>query len=75
MAILDYTSILGKRVKITLSYPNDVLPPYNVFGVIVGFVDFASGYEHFSCPNEVLFLQDGFDEPNFVVFSSLELIN
>lgn len=75
MAIVDYTAILGKRVKLTLSYPGNVFPPYNVFGVIVGFVKCANGYEHFSNSNEILFLEDGFDEPDFVCFDDFELIS
>lgn len=74
MAIVDYTAILGKRVKLTLTYPNDIFPPCDVFGVFVGFVNCAEGYERFSKPNEILFLEDGADEPDFLVFDHLELI-
>lgn len=74
MAIVDYNALLGKRVKLTLTYPNDIFPPYDVFGVFVGFVNFADGYERFSNPNEILFLEDGYDEPDFVNFDHLELI-
>lgn len=41
MANFDYTPFLGKRVKLTLTYPDDIFPPYDVFGVFVGFVNYA----------------------------------
>lgn len=63
MANFDYTPFLGKRVKLTF---------YNsfygsVFGYCVGFVVTSPNFEKFST-NEILFLQDGFDEPDFVNF-------
>lgn len=75
MANVDYTAILGKRVKLTLTHPDDVFPPYHVFGVVVGFVNYANGYERFANSNEILFLEDGYDEPDYVYFSDLELID
>lgn len=70
MAIVDYTAILGKRVKVKLTFI-DVF----VFGVVIGFVKFADGYERFSSPNEILFLEDGCDEPDYVCFDDLEIIS
>ena len=75
MANFDYTPFLGKRVKLTLTYPDDIFPPYDVFGVFVGFVNYADGYERFSNPNEILFLEDGYDEPDFLNFDEMELID
>lgn len=74
MAIVDYNAILGKRVKLTLTYPGDIFPPHDVFGVFVGLMNYADGYERFSNPNQILFLEDGFDEPDLVYFDHLELI-
>lgn len=75
MANFDYTPFLGKRVKLTLTYPDDIFPPYDVFGVFVGFVNYVDGYERFSNPNEILFLEDGYDEPDFLNFDEMELID
>lgn len=73
MAIDDFTSFLGKRVRLTFNYPTDEIPPYLANGVIVGFVKYAECYEH-TPTNEVFFLEDGEDEPDFVHFDVLELI-
>lgn len=74
MAIVDYTAILGKRVKLTLQskFPN--LGDLVVNGVCVGFVVTADNYSKFKT-DEILFLEDGFDEPDFVNFDHLELIS
>lgn len=73
MAIVDYTAILGKRVKLTLQskFPN--LGDLVVSGVCVGFVVTADNYPQFKT-DEILFLEDGFDEPDFLRFDVLELI-
>lgn len=73
MAIVDYTAILGKRVKLTLQskFPN--LGDLVLNGVCVGFVVTADNYSQFKT-DEILFLEDGFDEPDFVNFDHLELI-
>lgn len=73
MAIVDYTAILGKRVKLTLQskFPN--LGDLVVSGVCVGFVVTADNYPQFKT-DEIFFLEDGFDEPDFVSFDCLELI-
>lgn len=73
MAVVDYTSILGKRVKLILQskFPN--LGDLVVTGVCVGFVVTADNYPQFKT-DEILFLEDGFDEPDFVHFDYLEAI-
>ncbi|MPX38538.1 hypothetical protein C0120_08545, partial [Moraxella catarrhalis] len=63
-----------KRVRVTRTFASDFIPPLVVSGVVVGFVQYAKGYEHFACMNEVLLLQDGFDEPDFIVFDDLSVI-
>lgn len=75
MAVVDYNAILGKRVKLTLQskFPN--LGDLVVSGVCVGFVVTAQNFPNFSNDNEILFLEDGFDEPEYVCFDHLELID
>lgn len=76
MAVVDYTAILGKRVKLTLR-PKFDLPNFGdlvVTGVCVGFVVTADNYPQFKT-DEILFLEDGFDEPDFTHFDVLELIS
>lgn len=69
MADLDYNAILGKRLKLTL------ISPFNLVltGVCVGFVATALSYPQFKTDG-ILFLEDGFDEPDFIDFDFLELI-
>lgn len=75
MAVVDYTSILGKRVKLILQSKFDLpnLGDLVVTGVCVGFVVTADNYPQFKT-DEILFLEDGFDEPDFVHFDYLEAI-
>lgn len=75
MAVVDYTSILGKRVKLILQSKFDLpnLGDLVVTGVCVGFVVTADNYPQFKT-DEILFLEDGFDEPDFVSFDHLETI-
>lgn len=70
MAIVDYNAVLGKRVKLT-SYNSFY---GSVLGYCVGFVVIAPNFERFST-SEILFLEDGFDEPDFVNFDRMELID
>lgn len=75
MANVDYTVILGKRVKLTLK-PTFDFPNFGdlvVTGVCVGFVVTAPNYPQFKT-DEILFLEDGFNEPDFFNFNHLELI-
>lgn len=74
MAIVDYNAILGKRVKLTLKSTFD-FPNFDlvVMGVCVGFIFVAPNYPQFKT-DKILFLEDGFDEPDFVYFDHLELI-
>ena len=75
MANLDYNVFLGKRVRVIRSYPDNIIPSVDLRGLFLGFVKYAEGYEFYSCPNEILFLQDGFEEPDFICFDFLELID
>lgn len=74
MAILDYNSILGKRVKLTLKskFPN--VGDLVLNGVFLGFVVTADNYPQFKT-DEILFLEDGYDELDFVCFDCLEVID
>lgn len=74
MAVVDYTLILGKRVKLTLKSRLPNLGDLSVIGVCVGFVVTADNYPQFKT-DEILFLEDGFDEPDYVCFDYLELID
>lgn len=74
MANLDYKAILGKRLRLTLDFPNaeDAI----VTGVCVGYVVIDQNFSH-KFKSEILFLEDGFDEADFVScdFDRLEVID
>lgn len=74
MAIVDYTSILGKRVKITQRSNIDGIDDLVSTGVFVGYNTIFPTFAKFFDVNEILFLEDGFDKPDFVHFDELELI-
>lgn len=74
MAVLDYKSILGKRVKITQRSTVNGIEDLVSTGVLVGYTIIFPTFANLSDPNEILFLEDGYDEPDFIHFDDLELI-
>lgn len=70
MAVLDYTAFLGKRVKIAQIFDDECLIST---GVLVGFVKVSQDFPRFNT-DEILFLQDGFDEPDYISFDELEIL-
>lgn len=60
----DNHALLGKRLRLTLDFPNakNVI----VTGVCVGYIVTVPDFRRFQ--NEILFLEDGYDEPDFICF-------
>lgn len=67
MTALDYNALLGKRVEITQF--SHVFDDVTVEGIFLGYHVIHSSVNHDS--NEILFLEDGFDEPDWVHFDFL----
>ena len=69
MAVQDFTKLLGKRVTFDLDwslvYPS-LGEVQTVNGVIVAYLKYAKDYEPSNGITDVLFLEDGHDEPDFI---------
>lgn len=74
MSIVDYSSILGKRVKVTQSFETEEGDYLVSTGFLVGYVTISPSFTKFSNPNEILFLEDGFEEPDYITFDCLEVL-
>lgn len=71
MAIVDYTSILGKRVNVIRVFPDEII---KLTGVFLGYQVIAPAYSDSMNPNEILFLEDGYKDPDWIFFDDLEVI-
>lgn len=71
MANFDYNALLGKRVRLTCTFPNATVKPTGVF---LGYQVIAPAYSDSMNPNEILFLEDGYKDPDWIVFDDLEVI-
>lgn len=65
MAIQDCTRFLGKRVGYTVDFSRFGLPSEHMSGRIIAIFKYAHGYEDFD-DGSVLFLRDGYEEPDFI---------
>ena len=65
MAILDNNALLGKRVSYFHDFGIDGVKPVEHKGLIIGVLNSLKDYEHLT-GNDVLFLQDGCSEAEFI---------
>lgn len=74
MTVIDYNAILGKRVKLTL-LGGEVCEDIEVTGRCIGFPVLLPQYSYaHDLDRKILFLEDGWDEADFIYFDHLELI-
>lgn len=71
MANFDYNALLGKRVNVIRFFPDEII---KLTGVFLGYQVIAPAYSDSMNPNNILFLEDGFKDPDWIVFDELEVI-
>lgn len=70
MAIQDCTRFLGKRVRYT--FFDDFEGRFVSFtGRVLSMIVYAEGYQPEDGHSEVLFLEDGYDEPDYISTSHI----
>lgn len=65
----DYKSLLGKRLRFTFFLSDELII---TTGRCLGYHVTHPDFKHFS--NQILFLEDDFDEPDWICFEDFESI-